>query len=392
MNCSAPSWWNSFLTTGAPPYIKSRAQALPLLLRKEPPSRARISSSLRKGMRRPRKSMSPSRASNSCQMRHHIQQTRGSTVSRHSTVCRAACFQAPAPPCRDSYSSTTITIREGPFRLQFPRGPLGRHCPVDLSSGLAAPVPQWRERQERQCQDLTRALHLLVPEAYPLRYVHYRQVLQGLVLQERPSAARSGSRALAGKSFARAGQCPAQSLAHHAACRPRAVLFSSQSTAHRARRRARAEWSLAGCVQCRVWLLQPPAQVHVLAAGEEPQREVGWSGLQGGQQVCQRALRGLPHAATRPGPHLELRGALGGSLARALRSSLLCPMTLCHSPDAARRHPLDGNVNIATWCSLAKHQRRPLLSRARRTPIWGEAATAAKRKNDIFSVLGIVPV
>ncbi|MPC94221.1 hypothetical protein E2C01_089378 [Portunus trituberculatus] len=42
-------------------------------------------------MRQPRKSMSPSRASNSCQMHRHIHQTRGSTASRHCTVCRAAC-------------------------------------------------------------------------------------------------------------------------------------------------------------------------------------------------------------------------------------------------------------------------------------------------------------
>ncbi|MPC97386.1 hypothetical protein E2C01_092699 [Portunus trituberculatus] len=152
MNSSAPSWWNSFLTTGAPPHRKIRAQPLPPLPRKEPPSRVRISSSLRKGMRRPRKSMSPSRTSTFCQMRRHIQQTMGRTATRHSKVCRGARVQAPTPPCRDlcHASSSTIThahstMREGPLRRHFPRGPLGRHCPVDLSLALSGATPPSRK-------------------------------------------------------------------------------------------------------------------------------------------------------------------------------------------------------------------------------------------------------
>ncbi|MPC66720.1 hypothetical protein E2C01_060873 [Portunus trituberculatus] len=166
------------------------------------------------------------------------------------------------------------------------------------AGSLAAPVPQCLGRQGRQCHGLARVLHLLFPEACPPE--------ARLVLQERRRAACSGNRARAGKSIARVGQCPAQSLAHQAVRGPRAVQFA-KSLFHRDRRRARAEWSLAWCLQCRVWLLHTPAQVHALAAGEEPQCEVGGSGLQGCQQVCQCALRGLPHTAARLGPNLEGR-------------------------------------------------------------------------------------
>ncbi|MPD02230.1 hypothetical protein E2C01_097799 [Portunus trituberculatus] len=151
----------------------------------------------------------------------------------------------------------------------------------------------------------------------------------------------------------------AQSSAHHATCGTRAGQFA-QSLAHRASQRARAEWSLAGCVQC-----------------------------EGSQQICQRALCVLPHAAGRPGLQ---KGVSEASLARSLRSSLWCPVTLCYSPDAAFRHPSDGNVDIATWLPLARHQRRPMLSRTRRTSSRGEAATTTQREKDIRSVLGIVPI
>ncbi|MPC66722.1 hypothetical protein E2C01_060874 [Portunus trituberculatus] len=136
IDSSAPSWWNSFLTTGAPSHSKSRAQPLPPLSRNEPPSRARISSSLRKGMRRPRKSMSPSRASSSYQMRSNIQQITGRTATRHNTVCRAPRVQATATPCRDlcHASSSTMThahniLWEGPLSRHFPRGPWGGTVP-----------------------------------------------------------------------------------------------------------------------------------------------------------------------------------------------------------------------------------------------------------------------